>query len=765
MYSISEGRKALSRVDLHQGLDVAEVETRLQLGLRLHETGQRILAFYLVEMTERRLHLEGGFSSTAGYAERRLGLDRRRVAELVSVGRKLLTLKVIDRAFCEQRLGWAKLLHIVRVASPEHEDAWLARALELTCRELALEVRLSKPGAPPRDPADRKGLPEVRFRMAYELSALTHQKVDLAKRKLAAELGRPVNDAEYVDVLSELFLNLEEDGTVKGRTRVSASLYRIVLRPEDEGSTPPDESLDRQTGRLLMDTEDGPIPIEAPALCCDAETHGQRDVKTSASLRRKVLERDGQRCRCCGGRWRLMAHHIRFLSQGGRTRAHNLISVCATCHALVHEGMLVLDGERQEDVRFLDREGKPLHESGKTVDPAHLLLLAMPEASPMPVPQETMPPKTVTLQSVPDVVDSGWWRRHSHLIRFLSGKGLEFQPGVLPEEPVPKEQAPEEPGPSTIHASRLEGVGDGKAFDTLVGLDDVVARLRTAATGSRRRGKGFPHTLFVGPPGTGKTTLARGVASAYSSGLHATSGPLLEDTHALVRLLASLEQGDILFIDEVHAVPRPVLEVLYEAMAGGHLDLTLHAGALARGVRLDLPAFTLLAATTEEGDLPSALRSRFGRRESLGYYATKALAAIAKASAERQGVALRRGAASLIALHARGTPRETLRLVECVLDETAGLACATLDRITVQGALRRLGYDGEALDPTEQRYLGLLRESAVPIPLGRLARMLGASARTLAEHLEPHLFRRGLVRMTAQGRQAVRLAPIAGYGT
>lgn len=760
MYSVSEGRKALSAVDLQAGLDVPEVESRLQLGLRLHETGQRILAFYLVEMTDRRLHQESGHSTTAAYAEARLDLDRRRVAELVSVGRKLLDLGAIDRAFCEQRIGWSKLLHLVRVACPLHEEAWLARALDLTCRALALEVRLSKPGSPPRDPQDRKGLPEIRFRMACSLPALTHQKIDLAKRKLSAELGRPVDDAEFLDVISELFLNLEEDGTVKGRTRVSSSLYRIVLRTEVHPPSP-DKSLGRviNDSHLLMDSDEGQIPVNGSDLCCDAETEG-RDAKTPSHLRKKVLKRDGECCRCCGGRWRLMVHHIRFLSEGGRTQAWNLITLCATCHGLVHESLLVLTGEREADVRFVDKHGTPLHAPGVAVDPGRLLPLSIsdtPMASSSP---ETSSPKAMTLEDVPDVVDGWWWRRHGHLIRFRSGKGLEFQAGgPAPDSATPDSATSEGALPATPTGTTRER---GDAFKALVGQDALVSRLRNAARGSRARGRSFPHTLFVGPPGTGKTTLARGVAAAFGSHLHATSGPLVEDTHVLLRLLASLQPNDMLFLDEIHAVPRPVLEVLYEAMASGHLDLTLHAGALARVVRLDLPAFTLLAATTEEGDLPAALRSRFGRRESLGFYATEELAAITQARAAEEGVVLRPRAASLLAAHARGTPREALRLLECVLDETSPLATSMLDGPTVRRALERLGYDKEGLDPTEQRYIATLRESTAPIPLGRLARMLGASARTLVEHLEPHLFRRGLVQMTARGREAsVAHAPVA----
>src|SRR5262245_7006376 len=136
MLPLSSVRQALESAGLVQGLPLSEIHTRLRTGLRLHETGQRILAFYLNEMDVGRLYQASGHSSTAFYAQSRLGLERRRTAELVAVGKKLLTLPAIDHAFCKQEIGWSKVLLLITVATPEHEDAWLARAQTLTCREL-----------------------------------------------------------------------------------------------------------------------------------------------------------------------------------------------------------------------------------------------------------------------------------------------------------------------------------------------------------------------------------------------------------------------------------------------------------------------------------------------------------------------------------------------------------------------------------------------------------------------------------------------------
>jgi Holliday junction DNA helicase RuvB len=293
-----------------------------------------------------------------------------------------------------------------------------------------------------------------------------------------------------------------------------------------------------------------------------------------------------------------------------------------------------------------------------------------------------------------------------------------------------------------------------KAFEGVVGQEERVARLLRTVEASRARGQTFPHTLLTGPAGTGKTTLARGIAAACERPFVEIAAPAVVDRADLVRLLAGLAEGTVLFLDEFHLLARPLLDVLLQALAERRLSLVLSEGHLVRAITLRLPTFTLVAATTEDGAIPPALRSRFGLCESLVHYGEEALAQVVRDAAQAQGTQVTRGGALRLARASRGTPREALRLVDRALDETTLLHMTTLDLSMVERALRNLGYDADDLDARERQYLALLRASPLPIPLSRLARALGTTAQTITECVEPWLFARGLVRTTLGGRVA-----------
>lgn len=674
---------ALATVELRAGLALAEVHAHLQTGMALRASGNRVLAFYLCDMDARRLHQSSGHSSTAHYAEAHLGLEQRRARELIAVGRKLLELTEIDAAFCAGELGWSKLLALVRVAVPEHEQAWLERAQGLTVRQLQLEVRLARPGAAPRRPGETKGLPNIVFPINAQVPPLTHQKLQLALAKLSAERGQPASYADLLDVMSELFLNLEEDGRVPGRTRVSASLYRVVLHASDVAA-------DSAAAPLVADTDYGPLPIPNRALIeCDAEAVNAdgtlpRDRKTPPGLRQRVIARDGGRCRCCASRDRLMVHHIRYLSAGGRTRASNLITLCTGCHSLVHADLLVLQGNDAAGVRFVGADGD-------VVNPASL---QRPDAAVRVVRSEASTVDRPTAIALP--------------------------PSTRPP------------------------------FDGLVGREKTVDLLRNVAKGRQARELPFPHALFIGPPGTGKTTLARGIAALAGSPLVVVDGPALQTPEALAAVASGLRAGDTLFIDEIHATPRRVLETLYPLMAENRL------------LDRPMPPITVVAATTEGGSLPEALKSRFGLVEVLALLDDEALATLVQQHGARLDLQVGSGAANRIARCARGTPREAIRMVERVADTAAVEGTALVHTHLADQVLRALGYDEVGLHDVDRRYLDLLQRSADPLPLSRVSRLLGVGRAALQRYHEPHLIQRGLLRVTPRGRVAAHPPRLLG---
>lgn len=733
MMTLPTASGAARTLDLVQGLDVKTVDTQVALCARQHDTSNRRLAFWLTEIKDRQIYKLFGYCDVAHYAEARHGIPRRRTRELVYIGRKLLALPEIDRAFCDQRIGWSKVRLLAQVAVPAHEQAWLERALELTVRDLKREVARSKEGQAPRKPGDRRGLTEARFPLRASFNAMQQTKWDTAKRAYAEETGERVNDAELAEKLSDLFLGSRPNGTLPGRTPAPESLYQLVLQEDGED--------------LLVDTEElGPVPVENHE-CIRCDANGGTDKPTPSKLRDKVLARDKRRCCCCGNRLSLQVHHMEYRSKGGRTIKKNLISLCTRCHGLIHDDLLVIVGGDATDVIFQNAFGDDLHAPGGYVDPKALVKLRPPKRAPLteePAQPSRAAEPPVTLKDVPDTIDADWWNRHADLIGMKAGKELEFRPGQpLAEDEVDTgTQAPPEPVPFA------------DAFAGVVGQDARLKRFETSLEGRRARDESFPHTLLVGPPGTGKTTLAKGIAKAAGTRLIRVCGSLLSDVHTLVRSLASLGKHDVLFLDEIHAAPGSVLEALHEAMEEGQISLTLRTGARSREVCFALPAFTVLAATTDEGGLTTPLRNRFGLRESLDFYPPEDLAALITVQGRKQGLELVPEAALHLATFSRGTPREALRLLERVVDDAASRGARTADRPAVEQVLEQLGFDAQGLDALEQRYLEVLREHADPMSLGLLARTLGVPRSTLTRFAEPHLFRKGLVHMTTHGRAA-----------
>jgi Holliday junction DNA helicase RuvB len=293
-----------------------------------------------------------------------------------------------------------------------------------------------------------------------------------------------------------------------------------------------------------------------------------------------------------------------------------------------------------------------------------------------------------------------------------------------------------------------------------VGQPNVRESLGVFLTAARERKEAADHVLLVGPPGLGKTTLAGILAHELGVGITHTSGPVIERPADLAGLLTNLSERDILFIDEIHRLNPVVEEYLYPAMEDFALDILLDRGPSARSVRLSLPKFTLVGATTRAGLITSPLRARFGLTLRLDYYGVEDLARIVRRSASILGVAIDADGAVELARRSRGTPRVANRLLRRVRDFAQVRNQGRLDAAAVSGALRLLDVDERGLDDMDRRLLLALIEKyeGGPVGLNSLAVVVGEEAETLEDVYEPFLIMEGFLKRTRRGREATRLA-------
>lgn len=287
-----------------------------------------------------------------------------------------------------------------------------------------------------------------------------------------------------------------------------------------------------------------------------------------------------------------------------------------------------------------------------------------------------------------------------------------------------------------------------------IGQDELKERLSISIDAARELGRPLDHVLLSGPPGLGKTTLAGIVAAELGARIQVTSGPALERPGDLAAILSNLDEGDVFFIDEVHRLPRTVEEVLYTAMEDFQLDVVLGKGPAAQSIRLTLPRFTLVGATTRLGMVSSPLRDRFGIVDRLDHYEVDELRRIVLRSSDILVVPVDDDSAGRIALRSRGTPRVANRLLARVRDYAVARSDGVVDPETTDRALDVFQVDALGLDPVDRAILRAIAErfAGGPVGLSTLAVAVGEETETVEDAYEPYLLQRGLLQRTQRGR-------------
>ena len=315
----------------------------------------------------------------------------------------------------------------------------------------------------------------------------------------------------------------------------------------------------------------------------------------------------------------------------------------------------------------------------------------------------------------------------------------------------------------TSAASEVEQTQDWairpRTFDEYCGQHEVSEQMRLFIRAARGRDEALDHTLIFGPPGLGKTTLANIIANEMGAEMRATSGPVIEKKGDLVAALTNLEKGDVLFIDEIHRLNPAIEEVLYPAMEDYQVEITIGEGPAARSIKLDLPPFTLVGATTRTGLLTSPFRDRFGIIQRLEFYNVRDLTTIVERSARMLGVSCDTDGAREIAVRSRGTPRIANRLLRRVRDYAQVEGEGFVNQEIADQALNMLKVDVNGFDHMDRRLLLAMVEKydGGPVGVDSLAATVGEESNTIEDVYEPYLIQQGFIMRTSRGRVATRL--------
>jgi len=296
------------------------------------------------------------------------------------------------------------------------------------------------------------------------------------------------------------------------------------------------------------------------------------------------------------------------------------------------------------------------------------------------------------------------------------------------------------------------------SLEEYIGQEHIKNNLHIFIQAAKKRGEPLEHLLFFGPPGLGKTTLATIIANEMESNIRTISSPMLEKSGDLAAILTNLEPGDILFIDEIHRLKPAIEEVLYSAMEDFRLDIVVGSGPAAQTIKIDLPPFTLIGATTRAGMLSNPLRDRFGITFRLQFYTIGELEKILFRAGKKLGVELTPEGAQEIARRSRGTPRIALRLLRRVRDFAQVEGDGKIDLQIAKRALEALGIDRHGFDTQDIKLLQLLVEAKKPIGLSTLSALLNEDEGTIEEVIEPFLIANGYVEKTPRGRVATAKA-------
>ena len=293
-----------------------------------------------------------------------------------------------------------------------------------------------------------------------------------------------------------------------------------------------------------------------------------------------------------------------------------------------------------------------------------------------------------------------------------------------------------------------------KTFNEYIGQEDLKEKMNIFIKAAKMRNEAMDHILLYGPPGLGKTTLAGVIATEMGVNLKITTGPVLEKAGDLAAILTSLEENDILFIDEIHRLNTSVEEILYPAMEDGELDILIGKGPAARSIRIELPKFTLIGATTRAGQLSTPLRDRFGVTHRMEYYKLEELKEIIRRGTSILNVKYDEDGIEEIARRSRGTPRIANRLLKRARDYALVTGDGVLDKESVNGILKLLGVDGNGLDELDRNILKSIITvyNGGPVGVETLSLLLGEDKRTIEEVYEPYLVKIGFIKRTQRGR-------------